>query len=64
MTKSAIETRISEIDGEMTALQNDIDTSEWKISGMKIKKDHFQAERDKLETLIEEGDYEQDDSEK
>lgn len=57
MTQSEIENRIVEIDGEMTALQNDIDTAEYK-------KSRLQAERDKLEALIEEGNYEQDDSEK
>ena len=57
MTQSEIENRIVEIDGEMTALQNDIDTAEYK-------KARLQAERDKLEVLLEEGNYEQDDSEK
>ena len=53
MINRDIETRISEIDGEIAALQDDIDIAN-------KKKFRLEIEINKLEALIEEGDYEQD----
>ena len=53
MIKRDIETRIQEIGNEIAAPHND-------VAALERKKSRLQAERDKLEALLEDGDYEQD----